>query len=178
MMSQDKAWNMKLVSQSTLEGFGGVGEGMGIQIAKDGRRIMWLAHEGAPKNFTGLDISDLKNPQVIVQTELPHDHVRSNSLEVTGDIMAVAYQCWKSADQFGVPGFNEEPAGIELFDISDPENPKSISFFDCSGPHSMGVHQLWFADGEFIHFAGGAPDFEPNNPKDSQFYRCLDVRNL
>ena len=167
-MSQDKAWNMKLVSQNTLEGFGGVGEGMGIQIAKDGRRIMWLAHEGAPKNFTGLDISDIKNPQVIVQTELPHDHVRSNSLEVTGDIMAVAYQ---------TATHGETPAGVELFDIADPENPKSISFFDCSGPHSMGVHQLWFADGEFIHFAGGAPDFEPNNPKDSQFYRCLDVRN-
>jgi hypothetical protein len=39
-MSQDKALNMKLVSQNTLEGFGGVGEGMGMQVAKDGRRIM------------------------------------------------------------------------------------------------------------------------------------------
>ena len=167
---------MKLVSQNTLGGFGGVGEGMGIQITKNGRRIMWLAHEGAPKNFTGVDITDIKNPKVIIQTELPHDHVRSNSLEVTGDIMAVAYQCWKAADD-RTPGFNEKPAGIELFDISDPENPKSISFFDCSGPHSMGVHQLWFADGEYIHFAGGAADFEPTNPKDCQFYRCIDVSN-
>ncbi len=175
-MPQEKSWNMKLVSQNTLGGFGGMGEGMGIQITKDGRRIMWLAHEGAPKNFTGVNITDIKNPKVIIQTELPHDHVRSNSLEVTGDVMAVAYQCWKAADDRS-PGFNEKPAGIELFDISDPENPKSISFFDCSGPHSMGVHQLWFADGEYIHFAGGAADFEPTNPKDCQFYRCIDVSN-
>ena len=53
-MPQEKSWNMKLVSQNTLGGFGGMGEGMGIQITKDGRRIMWLAHEGAPKNFTGV----------------------------------------------------------------------------------------------------------------------------
>jgi hypothetical protein len=29
---------------------------------------------------------------------------------------------------------------MELFDVSVPENPKSISFFDTSGPHSRGVH--------------------------------------
>jgi DNA segregation ATPase FtsK/SpoIIIE-like protein len=33
---------------------------------------MWLAHESAPKNFTGVDVTDVKNPKVIVQTDLPH----------------------------------------------------------------------------------------------------------
>ena len=70
-----------------------------------------------------------------------------------------------------------DPAGIELFDISEPENPRSISFFNCAGPMSMGVHQLWFVDGEYVHFSGGAEDFTPSNPKDSQIYRCIDVRN-
>ena len=31
----------------------------------------------------------------------------------------------------------------------------------------MGVHQLWFADGKYIHFSGGAADFEPTHPADS-----------
>jgi hypothetical protein len=39
---------------------------------------------------------------------------------------------------------------MELFDISVPEKLRSISFFDCSGPTSRGVHQLWFCDGEFV----------------------------
>ena len=56
-MSGHEALNMKLVGQNTLQGFGGLGEGMVIQDVKDGRRIMWLAHEGAPKNFTGVDSS-------------------------------------------------------------------------------------------------------------------------
>ncbi len=51
-------------------------------------------------------------PRVIVQTDLPHRNVRSNSLEVCDNIMAVAYQT-------GTHGAT--PAGIELFDISTPE---------------------------------------------------------
>ena len=122
----DLSWNFKLLAHDTLAGFGGMGEGMAVQVAKDGRRILWLAHESAPKNFTAVDVSDPRKPKVVVQTDLPQSHMRSNSLEITGDIMAVAYQTQKVGQQ---------PAGFELFDISKPEQPKSISFTDCSGPH-------------------------------------------
>ena len=94
--------------------------------------------------------------------------MRSNSLETVGDILAVAYQTKE-------PGL--KPAGFELFDISTPENPKSISFFDCSGPESRGVHQLWFTDGKTIHMSAGSADFHPTHPKDDQFYRAIDVSN-
>ena len=161
-------WNFKLLAQNELAGFGGMGEGIGVQIAKDGRRIAWIAHESAPKNLTGVDVSDPRNPKVVVQTDLPEMHMRSNSLDVSGDIMAVAYQTKK---------VGQKPAGLELFDISVPEKPRSIAFYDCSGPHSRGVHQLWFCDGEFVHMASGAPDFKPSHPNDDQFYRCIDVRN-
>ncbi len=167
-MKADELYGFKLLSQHTLQGFGGLGEGMSLQIAPDGRRIMWLAHEGPPKNFTGVDVTDPKNPKVVVQTELPHNRIRSNSLETCGNLMAVAYQVL-------VPGL--EPAGIELFDISTPESPRSIGFFDCSGPHSRGVHAVWFVDGETIHFAGGAADFTPRNQLDDQPYRIIDVKN-
>src|SRR5262249_56517807 len=118
----------------TLAGFGGMGEGMAVQVAKDGRRILWLAHESAPKNFTAVDVSDPRKPKVVVQTDLPQSHMRSNSLEITGDIMAVAYQTQKTG---------QVPAGLELFDISHPDNPKSISFTHRSRPHSPAAHQRW-----------------------------------
>jgi hypothetical protein len=168
-MEKQHNYGMRLLSQDTLRGFGGIGEGMSLQKTKDGRRIMWLAHEGPPKNFTGVDVTDPRKPKVVVQTELPHGKVRSNSLETVGDIMVVAYQTLE-------PGL--KPAGFELFDVSVPEHPKSISFFDCSGPKSRGVHQVWFVDGETIHFAGGAADFDPINQLDDQAYRIVDVRNL
>ena len=145
-----------------------MGEGMSVQIAPDGRRIMWLAHESAPKNFTAVDVSDPRKPKVVCQTDLPHNDVRSNSLETCGNLMAVAYQTKQK---------NMKPAGMEIFDISNPEKPRSVSFFDCSGEHSRGVHQLWFCDGEYVHMASSAPDFIPSHPLDDQFYRCIDVRN-
>src|SRR5882762_6341039 len=167
--SETLAWNMKLISHHELGGFGGMGEGMNMQLAPDGRRILWLAHESAPKNFTGVDVSDPRNPKLVVQTDLPESFMRSNSLELVGDIMAVAYQTQK---------VGQKPAGFELFDISAPEKPKSIAYVDASGPTSRGVHQLWFCDGEYVHLAAGAPDFKPTHPQDDQFYRIFDVRNL
>ena len=56
--------NMKLLAHNTLNGFGGVGEGMSMQVAKDGRRILWIAHEGPPKNFSGVDVTDPRKPKV------------------------------------------------------------------------------------------------------------------
>ena len=167
--SESVCRNFKLLAHHDLAGFGGMGEGMAIQIASDGRRIMWLAHESAPKNFTGVDVSDPRNPKLVVQTDLPEAFMRSNSLELVGDVMAVAYQTQK-------PG--QKPAGFELFDISVPEKPKSIAHVDASGANSRGVHQLWFCDGEYVHLSAGAPDFNPTHPQDDQFYRIFDVRNV
>lgn len=162
------ALNMRLLAHHELQGFGGIGEGMAMQQARDGRRILWLAHESAPKNFTALDVSDPRAPRVVVQTDLPHAKVRSNSLDVVGDLMVVAYQVQ-------TPGLT--PAGFDVFDVSAPESPRRVSHFDASGQWSRGVHAVWFVDGEFVHMASGAPDFQPRDPKDDQIYRIVDVRD-
>jgi hypothetical protein len=167
-MANALSFNMRLLAHHELQGFGGIGEGMALQQTRGGRRILWLAHEAAPKNFTGVDVTDPRAPRVIVQTDLPHAKMRSNSLDVTGDVMAVAYQ----TSQAGL-----KPAGFDLFDIKNPEKPALISHFDCSGPHSRGVHQVWFVDGEFVHMSSGAADFQPRFPEDDQIYRIVDVRN-
>ena len=165
---QTMAHNMTLVSHHELDGFGGMGEGIGMQQTDDGRRILWMAHESAPKNFTGVDVTDPKNPRVIVQTELEHMKVRSNSLDVVGNLMVVANQTKE---------VNMKPAGFNIYDISVPEQPRLISHFDCSGPYSRGVHAVWFVDGKTVHMAAGAPDFQPHNPKDDQIYRIVDISN-
>jgi hypothetical protein len=163
---QTLSLNMKLLAHHELAGFGGLGEGMGMQLTSDGRRILWLAHESAPKNFSGVDVTDPQNPKLIVQTELPHMKLRSNSLDVVGNIMVVAYQ----ATTVGI-----KPAGIDIFDVSQPETPRLLSHFDCSGPYSRGVHAVWFVDGRYVHMSSGASDFQPRNPLDDQFYRIIDI---
>ena len=57
-MSKTQSLNMTLLSNNDLGGFGGVGEGMALQVTNKGKRILWIAHEGPPKNFTGVDVTD------------------------------------------------------------------------------------------------------------------------
>src|SRR5438876_843043 len=159
--------NMRLLAQHPLNGFGNCGEGMAIQLTRDRRRVLWIAHESPPKNVTAVDVTDPRKPAVIAQTELPHDKMRSNSLDVVGNLLVVAYQTQ-------TPGMR--PAGFEIFDVEDPVKPRSIAFFDASGPPSRGVHHLWFVDGSYVHMSAGAADFEPRNRRDDQCYRIVDVR--
>jgi hypothetical protein len=159
---------MRLLAHNDLAGFGNCGEGMAIQLARDGRRVLWLAHESPPKNVTAVDVTEPRKPTIIAQTDLPHDRMRSNSLDLVDNLLVVAYQT-------SAPGLT--PAGFEIFDVADPANPRSVATFDASGPDSRGVHHLWFVDGAYVHLAGGAPDFKPRNRKDDQFYRIVDVRD-
>ena len=78
------AKNMRLLGHNDLGGFGNCGEGMAIQLARDGRRVIWLGHESAPKNFTAVDVTDPGKPSVIVQTDLPHGEMRSNATQPSG----------------------------------------------------------------------------------------------
>lgn len=160
--------NMKLISHHDLNGFGNAGEGVALQRLADGRRIFWIAHESAPKDVTALDVSDLAHPKIVLQTELPHPYLRSNSLAVLGDLLLVAYQ----ANKPGLQG-----VGMGIYNVSDPTQPKRIGFFDTSGPHSRGVHCLWFVDGEYAHLSTGAADFVPRHPFDDQFYMIVEMKN-
>src|SRR2546429_9581480 len=63
--------NMKLLSHHELQGFGGIGEGMGMQLARDGRRILWLAPESAPKKFTPGGVPRPNKPRAGGQTRAP-----------------------------------------------------------------------------------------------------------
>ncbi|MDP6548862.1 MAG: hypothetical protein QF659_02165 [Dehalococcoidia bacterium] len=160
--------NLRLISHHDLNGFGNIGEGVALQQLAGGRRILWMAHESAPKEVTAVDVTDLANPQVIAQTELAHRHLRSNSLAVLGDVMLVAYQS-------NQPG--QAATGMGVYDISKADEPRRIGFLDTSGPYSRGVHCLWWVDGEYAHLSTGAADFQPRNQRDDQFYMIVNVKD-
>lgn len=163
-----EAHNLTLLGHHDLNGFGNGGEGIDLQVTADGRRVLYIAHESAPKDFTALDVSDPRAPTLITQTDLPHNDVRSNSLSLVDNLLLVAYQTRR-------PGLT--PAGVGVFDVSDPANPNKIAHFDTSGPHSRGAHCLWFVDGETAYVSTGAPDFQPINPLDDQIFMAVDMRN-
>ncbi|MCP5156642.1 MAG: hypothetical protein H6983_20870 [Ectothiorhodospiraceae bacterium] len=160
------AHNLKLVGHDDLGGAPNAGEGIAIKITRDGRRIMYLAHENPPMCLSVLDVSTPSAPTLLWQLPLPHNKVRGNSLAMHGDLLLQAYQVAKPGDA---------PAGFEVYDISTPDKPRKIGWFDASGPHSQGVHYICFNDGRYAHISTGAADFEPNHPNDHQFYMVVDM---
>lgn len=71
--SRTLALSMTLLAQNVLDGHGGIGEGCAMQLTQNGRRILWLAHESAPKNFTGVDVTDPRNPKEIPNPYQPRE---------------------------------------------------------------------------------------------------------
>ena len=173
----DESKDMELVAHHDLGGNGDGGEGMAIQQRPDGRRILYLAHEGQKTCLSIVDVTDARAPALLNQLPSPGPGVaRCNSLGLAGDVLAVANQ---------TVTVGQKPAGMWLLDVGDLARVRtaktvgdlSLAFFDTSGSQSRGVHWLWFVDGEFAHLATGSADFRPTNPQDDQFYMIVDVRD-
>ena len=156
---------MRLLGQHDLAGHGSCGEGLAL-IERGGRRYLYLAHERAPVNFSVLDVTDPRTPVLVFQATLPHAHVRSNSLAVADGLLVVAYQV-------RLPG--QQPAGMEVFDLSRPWEPRPAGFLDLSGPQSRGAHWVGFTGGQYAYLSTGTPDSRPTDPRDDQFPVIVDL---
>ena len=162
------ASNMRIIGRSDLNGAGKGGEGLALKQYPGGRRVLFLAHESAPMCFSEIDVTQPSAPKVIKQVPVEADFVRCNSLGLAGSTLVVAHQTEKAG---------EPHAGLDIYDVSDPMQPRKLSHFDTSGPHSRGVHYVWFADGRYAYLSTGARDFAPRNPKDDQFLMILDLKD-
>jgi len=166
--AEPEAHNLRIVGWSDLRGHGNGGEGLALREYDGGRRILFLAHESAPVCFSVVDVTDVGAPNVLTQVETVGPEVRCNSLGLSGSILAVAHQ----TARIGLPN-----AGMRVYDVSSPEAPKELAFLDTSGPHSRGVHFVWFVDGEYAYLATGAADFVPTHPSDDQVFMIVDLRD-
>jgi hypothetical protein len=169
--------NVTLVGHHDLNGNGDGGEGLAIQQWANGRRILYLAHEGQKTCVSIIDVTHPEKPVLINQLPPPAPGItRCNSLGLSGNVLVIANQALKKG---------QKTAGLWVLDVSGfqrIQNAKrlqdlELSFFDTSGPNSRGAHCVWFVDGEFAHLTTGAGDFDPTNPNDDQFYMIVDLRN-
>lgn len=175
MQAASESFNMTLLGHHDLAGRGNGGEGLGLH-AKNGKRYFYIAHERGPVNFSILDVTNPRDPKLVKQTELATPGLRSNSLSIWGDLMAVAYQFpldW--VEEHGMGGIEPGVVGVELFSLERPEDPRSIGFFDTAGPHSIGTHYVWLMDDKHAYISTGTSDFVPTHEKDHQFPVILDI---
>ena len=168
---------MVLVGHNDLDGNGDGGEGLALQQFPDGRKVLYLAHEAPARCLSVIDVTRPEAPVLVNQLPSPSPGVtRCNSLGLSGTVLAVANQAAKAGGTL---------AGMWVLDVSSFDRVRTarslddlkLSFFDTSGPHSRGVHNLWFVDGEFAHLTTGMPDFTPTNEQDDQIWVTVDLRD-
>ncbi len=152
MAQPPRIHNLRLISRVT---YGPVGAGQVV------------VHEGfaylAPMKDIGttiVDVRDPKSPRVVAQLPCP-PNTHMHKVQVSGDLMVVNYE--------RLPGYTgtDFKAGIGVFRIEDPANPRELAFFETGGP---GVHRMWFVDGRYAHLPAGAPGYT------DQIYRIVDLQ--
>src|SRR5580700_10484060 len=88
--------NMLLIGHSDLNGKGDGGEGLVIQQRSDGRRLLYVAHEGEKTCLSIVDVTHPEAPVLLNQLPSPAPEVtRCNSLGLSGNVLAVADQTMK-----------------------------------------------------------------------------------
>lgn len=138
--TQAEAKSIRLLGHSDLNGFG---DGMQL-MSKD--NYLFVGHLG--KTGTSIvDVSNPRAPRVVRQLKNPSG-THTHKVQIAGDTLIVNYE--KHGP--GVP----ERAGIQLFDISNPADPKPVGFFSTGG---IGVHRVWYTGGDYAYMSATPEGF-------------------
>jgi uncharacterized protein (TIGR03437 family) len=131
--------NLELVGQLPL----GPGFNAGVWVQQNTAYVgTWGTATACPG--LGVKVVDLSNPATprMIQRLAAYPNTSAEDVVVRhlenrnfrGNLLAVGLQSCRS-------GQSQARRGVELYDVSDPRNPRLLSFFD-TGTESRGVHEL------------------------------------
>lgn len=150
--------NMRLIGHSDQ---GGRSDGTQIMV-QDG--YAYVAHIFS-KGFSVIDVRDPANPHTVNFIAAPAN-TWSLHLQVHDNLLLAVH----GQDQFNIPESDDErnyykadthdvskamsrgerdySAGMAVFDLSDPANPRQIGFMPVNG---VGLHRIWYVGGRWAY---------------------------
>ena len=143
--------NIRVISKTKI-----ADEGAG-QIIVD-NKIAYIAHL-LNEGITIVDVKDPYNPHVLSKVKPPLKS-HSHKVQVCGNIMIVNNERYRKLEPW--------VGGMRVYDISNLENPKEISFLETGG---RGVHRMWFVDGKYAHITASQEGFT------NQIYCIVDMED-
>ena len=152
------ALNMRLIGHSDQ---GGRSDGTQIMV-RDG--YAYVAHIFS-KGFSVIDVRDPANPRTVNFIAAPAN-TWSLHLQVHEDLLLAVH----GQDQFNIPESDDErnyykadthdvskamssgardySAGMAVYDLRDPANPRQIGFMPVNG---VGLHRIWYVGGRWAY---------------------------
>ncbi len=123
----------------------------GGQITVSGTTA-YVGHTLGREATTVIDVADPKNPKVVKTLDCKHQGCHAHKVRIMGDLMLTNYE---SIDYTGETeaGFT---GGLNIFDVSDPLDPKHIHFWETAGD---GVHRFT-VDDRYAYISPTAEGYE------------------
>jgi hypothetical protein len=132
------SWNIDLVGHTDLNGSGDV---MHVNIGGD---YAYVGHMGAgPVGTSVLDIRDPSEPRVVTQIARPEGS-RTHKVQLVDDILLVNHERSRH------PVAERWSAGMAVYDVSKPAEPRQIGFFPAPG---TGVHRMTYWEPPFAYLS-------------------------
>jgi len=144
---------------------GGRPDGVQVMVS---RKHLFVGHMFS-NGFTVMDVSDPAAPRPVkFITNGPN--TRSHHLQTNGDLLLVAngadiptlqrynpgLSYYQNSFAEGMQGKGDFAAGLRIYDISKPADPREIAFLDMPG---IGINRLWYAGGRYAYVAAHLDGF-------------------
>jgi len=113
----------------------------GGQVWVDGATL-YIGHMRHPSGTTIVDVADPRRPRVLGRIEVPEGW-HSHKVRVADGIMIVNHE------RLGAEGDDDFGAGLAIYDVEDPANPRRIGLWTTAG---RGVHRYDF-DGRYAYIS-------------------------
>ncbi|MFA9444263.1 LVIVD repeat-containing protein [Egicoccus sp. AB-alg6-2] len=143
MTRPEERHGLRLLGHSRLNGYGD-----GMQVLREGDAL-YVGHFGPSGMGTSiLDVSDVTDPRVVRQWEAPpgsHTH----KVQVADGLLLVNHEQFRGGKNFS--------AGMAVYDLADPFDPKQIGWFDSTG---KGVHRIVYTGGRYAYMSAIPDRFE------------------
>lgn len=129
--------HIELLGHSDLNG-----KGDGMQVMRKGD-YLYVGHMGNSRVGTSVvDVSDPHEPRVVRQIPIP-ENTRSHKVQLAGDILLVNHEQQ-------LRGQLPCSAGLAVYDVSQPADPKQIGFMPIRG---LGIHRMWWTGDKYVYFS-------------------------
>ena len=144
---------------------GGRPDGVQVMVS---RKHLFVGHMFS-NGFTVMDVSDPAAPRPVkFITNGPN--TRSHHLQTNGDLLLVAngadiptlqrynpsLSYYQNSFAEGMQGKGDFAAGLRIYDISKPAEPREMAFLDMPG---IGINRLWYSGGRYAYVAAHLDGF-------------------
>ena len=154
-MTPESARNIEFVANTDLNGRG---DGVQVMVHKGHAFVGHMFSDG----FTIVDVRDPKQPRPVNFIPAPPNS-RAFHLQTHGDLLLTvnspniwALQGYSDPNDYFKASITETftrrekefTAGLRVFDISKPAEPREIAFMPVDG---LGLHRLWYVGGRYAY---------------------------